>query len=1467
MKKNVRIFISSPNDVEIERQIALQVIQRLARKYNNSINLKAILWEREPLLASGHFQDALDPSTADIAICLLWSRLGSPLPEQFKSMDGRTGITGTEWEFERALAAFEEHQKPDLLVYRKTAKVSTDIENLAQAKSLLEQKQKVEDFFQRYFHYQDEFSTFRRAYFSFDNAEDFELLLESHLQPLIEKHVIDASNTQNVTWFEGSPFAGLAAYEEHQHSVFFGRTKAIGEVMSRYKRLVERGSGFIMISGMSGSGKSSLVNAGLLPLIRTPRVVSFDVAYIDVTRFSPRQLGHSKGPLYALCELFLAQSQATVFDIDAETLFEQLKGSPKSLASTFMHATDVLAQQQTLHQNVACRFQLIIDQSEEIFTLAGVGKEQLVEFWQGIAALVNTGFVWVLGSIRSDMVGQGQNTPLFDLMQGEGDYKLAPPSATEIRQIIAEPAAAAGVSFEVDKDGRSLADVIFEDSQAQLGSLPLVAFCLNELFELAKNTENAPNLLSFNAYYNKLGGLAGAISKRAESIVQQFQAQGYNLDTELPYFFNAFIRVCDVTADGSVTARVVPPAAITRPEQQALIEAFVDARLIVHTESYYRFAHEALISKWHRIQKWIGEDRSFQAFKAQIEEDVSIWQREGQPTARLLNRGKMLDEAETWMDLRRDDFLPTTIDYLQHSIDKCNFSKRRRIAAVIAVFISLCVLTLYSWQQQQKAQQNYAQALQNQSLYLAEQARDQYERGRTDTAMLLALNALPGLYGGDRPHQDLADVWLSLATSNNRVLATFTHEGWVNDVAIVNDGKYVISVGDDGIAYVWDIEQSTIKYTWDHGVLLERVVVSPNQEWVVTVGYDHGVRLWSMRNGLMLSELIFENFVDDLSFTDQANRMLVQTSAGELSVIAIDADGTMAIQRSMLNISAHASSQTDGKFAALQDDGGVIISALEASGGNRLINVNGDVHLVAIDAQAAKLAIGTADGQVTIWTIAQGQQLHSFSHEFGLETITFSPNSQILFTSDLQGTGFLWDLSSGKLLTTLGHTRQLNSAAFNRDGTQLVTGSRGNSVSLWDVATGELLQRGWHNKDIFRVHFADNDQRLVSASGDGTAILWQIIPAPINFMTHQDALMGAVISPLNRYLGTASDDKTGVLWDIATGQSKFVMQHSDSVYMLSFSADEKRVASSSLDGLVRIWSTETGELLAQVEYAGGVWESHFSADGNRLYALIENNVAEVTDIATNETLISVASDIPVHYIALNSAGNLLAIGNEDGVIELWSLPSQEKVHQFSHEREIWNLAFSPRDDELASVGADHKLIVWDLNTGQKRFEYSHRDTIWDVNFSPDGSLLLTGSWDNTASVIDRFTGEERHVLRHADDVNWTRFTQDGEHIVTYSNDGTAALWETDSGERVGVITYSGAPQMEAIASDGEKVITIAPSGVATVHTFSDVFSVSQAVGQLPINRRCLSAAEREDFFLLPLTAQERAARRCEPNVD
>ena len=234
--KPIRIFISSPGDVAEERALTKRVIQRLQGEFSGQVLLDPIYWEHEPLLATKSFQEQIvRPSETDIVVTILWSRLGTRLPPNFTKPDGSRYESGTEFEFEDAISSYREKGVPDLLIYRKT---SDPLVSLNDRKSLLEklsQREALEDFFNRWFHDKAE-GTLVAAFHPFNTSANFEEILESHLSKLIKNRLPESAIKEEIAaikpqWEEGSPFRGLNVFEFEHSPVFFGRTKAVSEVI------------------------------------------------------------------------------------------------------------------------------------------------------------------------------------------------------------------------------------------------------------------------------------------------------------------------------------------------------------------------------------------------------------------------------------------------------------------------------------------------------------------------------------------------------------------------------------------------------------------------------------------------------------------------------------------------------------------------------------------------------------------------------------------------------------------------------------------------------------------------------------------------------------------------------------------------------------------------------------------------------------------------------------------------------------------------------------------------------------------------------------------------------------------------------------------------------------------------------------------------------------------------------------
>ena len=279
--KTIRIFISSPGDVSQERERAREVIESLRRRYARHFTLKPVFWEDLPLEPDTSFQQGIDlvlsEQGVDIAVFILWTRLGTPLGALIRKPDGSEYRSGTEREFDLMLRARvqtrekEGQPRPSLLVYTRRddasfAETLRAARGTAEQQKLLLQKQLVESFLAETFQDQDT-GTNIGAYFPFDRPVTFSQRLRVHLQTLLDEM---AGDMDEVIWdceIQGAPFLGLESFQSRHYEIFFGREEEILEARNAIKFQASHGAAFLLISGASGSGKSSLARAGLLPEI------------------------------------------------------------------------------------------------------------------------------------------------------------------------------------------------------------------------------------------------------------------------------------------------------------------------------------------------------------------------------------------------------------------------------------------------------------------------------------------------------------------------------------------------------------------------------------------------------------------------------------------------------------------------------------------------------------------------------------------------------------------------------------------------------------------------------------------------------------------------------------------------------------------------------------------------------------------------------------------------------------------------------------------------------------------------------------------------------------------------------------------------------------------------------------------------------------------------------------------------
>ncbi|HEY4368345.1 MAG TPA: tetratricopeptide repeat protein [Steroidobacteraceae bacterium] len=709
--RTLQFFISSPGDVFEERALASRVIERLQSEYIGRVVLDSVLWEHEPLLATSTFQQQIvKPSDTDVVISILWSRLGTKLPDQFRRPDGSRYESGTEYEFEEAMAGFRINGKPDLLVYRKTAppSVRLDEQDLMER---LAQKKKLDEFVTKWFHDKTE-GTLKAAFHPFESPGDFEILLENHLHRLIERKLpgsLSSTSEARAVWKRGSPFRGLAAFEFEHSPVFFGRTRAVSDILHALREQAVEKRSFVLILGMSGGGKSSVVRAGVLPMLTRPGVIE-GVGFWRRAVFRPTDV---RGDIFAgLATALLREDALPSLDTEGagpDELAQVLRNSAQAASVLVRNALSREGEIGGGKPNG--RLVLVIDQMEEMFTHEQILPEHREAFVDVIDALARSGRVWVICTLRSDFYPRLASLPkLSALKEGAGQYDLKMPTANEIGQMIRLPTRAAGLRFEEDSSSSERLDDKLRDAAAEHPEiLPLLQFTLEELYQ----RRTADGMLTLDAY-RELGGVEGSLAQRAETVFKELPD---DVEAELPKVLNALVSI-ELDGHETIGRKRAPWTDLSSGKSRALVDTFVENRLFV-TEladdgsAVVTVTHEALLWHWPRVKDWVAQNRENLRIRGRIAVAAQRWEAESRPTDLLLPSGKRLVEAESLLehDIELHD---DEARFIEASIARASRVQRLKTAVIATVAALAVVATASAY-------------LANQQRDLANQARSRAE--------------------------------------------------------------------------------------------------------------------------------------------------------------------------------------------------------------------------------------------------------------------------------------------------------------------------------------------------------------------------------------------------------------------------------------------------------------------------------------------------------------------------------------------------------------------------------------------------------------------------------------------------------------------------------------------------------------------------------------------------------------------
>ena len=499
-------------------------------------------------------------------------------------------------------------------------------------------------------------------------------------------------------WHSGSPFPGLQAYSENFYEVFFGRSKQISVLLERISQQVKFGRGFCLLLGPSGSGKSSLINAGIIPNL----TVGSGYNGVHVAAYGSLDFADvAKSQLFielAGVMLDWEVNDLPVFDGDsADSLSHRLITEPQVIVSQCKQAIKANRKQHT-------HFALFIDRLEVLLSSPLFSHEQRKAFIGILEQLANSGCIIVLSACRNEFYPLLVGYP--SLMTGKGQgahFDLSPPTRSELLQMIRLPAVAANLTWTSDPDTATpLDEILCAEAASNPDALPMLQYMLQALY-LKRSKDNQ---LLFSVY-QELGGIEGAIGKNAEDAIAELTTQQ---KASLPHVLSLLVTLRE--DESSITSRTARWAHLHTKEERTLTQAMINSRLFVSNlqngEPCFSIAHEALLRRWPRATSWIAEHNQSLRIKSRLHHLSTRWLQENKNQAYLLADGKPLREAKSLKNNPLFELEPEEIELItassKHEKVK-RWQKTFTISLLFLLTITSILASVKSFEAERMAQQ------------------------------------------------------------------------------------------------------------------------------------------------------------------------------------------------------------------------------------------------------------------------------------------------------------------------------------------------------------------------------------------------------------------------------------------------------------------------------------------------------------------------------------------------------------------------------------------------------------------------------------------------------------------------------------------------------------------------------------------------------------------------------------------
>lgn len=1198
------------------------------------------------------------------------------------------------------------------------------------------------------------------------------------------------------------PYPGMVPFAEADSDRFFGREREVQALVEQLRLYP-----FVAVIGASGSGKSSLVFAGLVPALRSS------------TLFGPET--GLPGGAWQVCALRPGESPW-------ESLTTALKGdpaAPQETAAALLQASPG-----------ARRLLVIVDQFEETWTVARADQDPQIagRFQQALLDLARVPGCYVVLTVRADFYPELMASPLWCEIQAHRCEILAM-DRDGLQQAIVQPAQNLGVSIEP-----ALVERLIADAADEPGILPLIQETLVLLWERLER-----RYLSLDAYEALVppetaadgagqNGLQVAMARRADAALAELSPEGQNTARRI------LLRLVHFGQGRADTRRQQPidRLHILQEDEHLFAETLdhlVRGRLLTVSggvgaaERRVDISHEALIAGWPVLRLWIAQRREAEQTRRRLESKAAEW-------VRLQGQGGILEEvelheAEQWLsspdavELGCDQTLTDLVQASRAAIeaDRQEHERARqreldaahRLAQEAAAREQterLAARRLRRWTWMLAAIGTFALLMAVAGFYLYRVAD---RTGKIAQSNTLAAQALRYTNTDARTSLQLALAAVDIADTTQaqnalrEALLKFHqhqtlsgHTAAVRTLARSPDGVRFASAGQDNTIRIWhlpvsdkqDDTGSLITMLSGHTRTVRGLAWSPDGKRLASASVDSTLRIWN---------------VATVTSPEIRNSIILTGHVKSVYSVAWSPDGKYLASTSEDNTLRLWDADTGANLLALDEQAGEVNNVDWSPDGARLAYVADD-GLVRVWPTQALLALSQAQaGQTIVVTDAistiDGVLAMAGHRDYALD-VAWSPDGMYLASASADGTVRLWNAQTGAAIDSLvGHrSGWVYSVDWSPDGTRLASGSDDTTVRIWDVRSGEMLETlAGHGDWVFNALWRADGKAIVSVSRDKTVRVWDLDQLSVTVLAaaHQGEIREIDWSPDGKWLISGGDDRAVRSWYAGTNYEMTPLyQHSERIVSLRWqpcpapcTRSNSQIAALGALGTVSLW--QSGQTITYLAHIGRADQLAWSPDGQYLATVSGTDGLRLWDAAALKpgpsggaqpaAQLGAVIQNGLMSVTWRPDGKQIATGSLEGTIYLWDSTTLTLQTTLSgHVGYVWALAWDPQGTQLASASQDHTVRVWDTTRPDEKpiLLSEHEQPVSDVAWSPDGTLLASSSDDATVRLW-QIPGRQREpeqiqslaVLTGPARGVWSvAWTLDGRQVAAASMDGS--IW-------------------------------------------------------------------------------------------